>query len=65
MIKSGYLVRWHVDDVACLHVERNHVVGVSYLENMTRATMSPSSKATFSSYDGVHGGDNVILFQHR
>jgi hypothetical protein len=31
-IKSNNLVRWQVDDVACLHVEINHIVGGSYLD---------------------------------
>jgi hypothetical protein len=31
-IKSNNLVRWQVDDVACLHIEINHVVGGSYLD---------------------------------
>jgi hypothetical protein len=31
-IKSNNLVRWKVNDVACLHVEINHVVGGSYLD---------------------------------
>jgi hypothetical protein len=31
-IISQNLVRWHVNDVACLHVEINQLVGGSYLD---------------------------------
>jgi hypothetical protein len=31
-INFSSIMRWQVDDVVCLHVERNHVMGSSYLD---------------------------------